>query len=152
MLACSLARPSGIAPVSHARIPVFRPLPHSTVARFPRLSGDGNLDFDAGLDVDDDLLDDLGGGVEATKKEGRGVGSANAPFFAPSVLSCKAEMGWDGMGWGEKENSLDETLVDAHLEEIPGLGTLTVGGLAGVDLEVLGGQTDGALDAEVLVK
>ena len=49
-------------------------------------------------------------------------------------------------------NSLDETLVNAHLVEIPGLGTLTVGGLAGVDLEVLGRQTDGALDAEVLVK
>lgn len=73
------------------------------------LSGDGDLDLDTGLDVDDDLLDDLGGGVE-----------------------------------------VDETLVDAHLVAVPGLGTLTTRGLAGGDLEGLGGQTDGALDAQVL--
>jgi len=40
--------------------------------------------------------------------------------------------------------------VDSHLEGVPGLGTLTTGGLAGGDLEVLGGEADGALDAEVL--
>lgn len=32
-----------------------------------RLGGDGDLDFDTGLDVDDDLLDDLGRGVEAVE-------------------------------------------------------------------------------------
>lgn len=48
------------------------------------------------------------------------------------------------------KNLLDETLVDAHLELVPGLGTLTVGGLTGGDLEGLGGQTDGALDLEGL--
>ena len=42
------------------------------------------------------------------------------------------------------------TLVDAHLVGVPGLGTLTARGLAGGDLQVLGGQTDGALDAELL--
>lgn len=41
--------------------------------------------------------------------------------------------------------------MDAHLEAIPGLGTLTARGLAGGDLEGLGGKADGALDAEVLV-
>jgi hypothetical protein len=40
--------------------------------------------------------------------------------------------------------------VDAHLVAVPGLGTLTARGLAGGDLEGLGGQADGALDAEVL--
>lgn len=45
---------------------------------------------------------------------------------------------------------LNQTLVDAHLVEIPGLGTLTARGLTGGDLEVLGGQADGALDAQVL--
>lgn len=45
---------------------------------------------------------------------------------------------------------IDEALVDAHLEGIPGLGTLTVGRLTGGDLQVLGGQADGALDAELL--
>jgi hypothetical protein len=43
------------------------------------------------------------------------------------------------------------TLVDAHLKGVPGLGTLTVGGLTGGDLEALGGKADGALDAELLV-
>ena len=41
--------------------------------------------------------------------------------------------------------------MDAHLKGVPGLGTLTVGGLTGGDLQVLGGQADGALDAELLV-
>lgn len=50
-----------------------------------------------------------------------------------------------------EKNILDETLVDAHLEAVPGLGTLTARGLAGGDLEGLGGKADGALDAEVLV-
>jgi hypothetical protein len=40
--------------------------------------------------------------------------------------------------------------VDSHLEHIPGLGTLTARGLTGGDLQGLGGETDGALDAEVL--
>ena len=43
------------------------------------------------------------------------------------------------------------TLVDSHLVGVPGLGTLTARGLAGGDLEVLGGQADGTLDAELLV-
>jgi hypothetical protein len=45
---------------------------------------------------------------------------------------------------------LNETLVDAHLELVPGLGTLTVGGLTGGDVQGLGGQTDGALDLQGL--
>jgi hypothetical protein len=52
-----------------------------------------------------------------------------------------------GGGWW---HSLDETLVDAHLVLVPGLGTLTVGGLAGGDVQGLGGKTDGALDLEGL--
>lgn len=40
--------------------------------------------------------------------------------------------------------------MDAHLILVPGLGTLTVGGLAGGDLQGLGGQTDGALDLQGL--
>jgi hypothetical protein len=48
------------------------------------------------------------------------------------------------------EDVLNETLVDAHLEAVPGLGTLTARGLAGGDLEGLGGQADGTLGAEVL--
>jgi len=73
------------------------------------LCGNGNLDLDTSLNVDDDLLDNLGRGVE-----------------------------------------INQTLVDSHLKHIPGLGTFTVGGLSGGDLEVLGGQTDGSLDTEVL--
>lgn len=47
-------------------------------------------------------------------------------------------------------NILYETLVDAHLVLVPGLGTLTVGGLAGGDVQGLGGQTDGTLDLQGL--
>ena len=41
--------------------------------------------------------------------------------------------------------------MDAHLVCVPSLGTLTARGLTGGDLQVLGGQTDGTLDAELLV-
>lgn len=41
--------------------------------------------------------------------------------------------------------------MDAHLEAVPGLGTLTARGLARSDGQTLGRQTDGALGAEVLV-
>lgn len=41
--------------------------------------------------------------------------------------------------------------MDAHLVCVPGLGSLTVRGLTGGDLKDLGGETDGALDAELLV-
>ena len=46
---------------------------------------------------------------------------------------------------------IDETLVDAHLETIPRVGTLTARGLAGGDPELLGREADRALDLEVLV-
>ncbi|KAF3390254.1 hypothetical protein F1880_009033 [Penicillium rolfsii] len=49
-----------------------------------------------------------------------------------------------------RSDLLDETLVDAHLVLVPGLGTLTVGGLTGGDVQGLGGQTDGALDLQGL--
>jgi hypothetical protein len=50
----------------------------------------------------------------------------------------------------QKKHSLDEALVDAHLEAIPGLGTLTAGGLASGNGQVAAGQADGALDAQLL--
>ena len=40
--------------------------------------------------------------------------------------------------------------MDAHLVLVPGLGTLTVGGLTGGDGQGLGGQTNGALDLQGL--
>lgn len=55
-----------------------------------------------------------------------------------------------GSALGNAGYSLDETLVDAHLKAIPCLGTLTARGLAGGDLQNLGGKADGALDAQVL--
>jgi hypothetical protein len=77
--------------------------------KYSRLTSNSNLNLNTSLNVDDDLLDDLGGRVK-----------------------------------------VDKTLVDSHLKHVPGLGTLTTGGLAGSNLEVLGGEADGALDAEVL--
>ena len=46
---------------------------------------------------------------------------------------------------------VDDALVNAHLEAIVRVGTLTVGGLTRGDLQLLGGQTDGAGHLEVLV-
>ena len=40
--------------------------------------------------------------------------------------------------------------MDSHLKGVPGLGTLTARSLTGGDLQVLGGQADGALDTEIL--
>ena len=49
-----------------------------------------------------------------------------------------------------KSNYILSNVCLPHLEQIPGLGALTARGLAGGDLEVLGRQTDGALDAQLL--
>jgi len=46
---------------------------------------------------------------------------------------------------------IDHTLVDAHLEAIPGLGTFTARGLTGGDPQGLGGHPDGSLDLQFLV-
>jgi len=46
---------------------------------------------------------------------------------------------------------VDETLVDLHLESVPGLGTLTARSLTGGDLQDLGGESDGAFDSQLLV-
>lgn len=40
--------------------------------------------------------------------------------------------------------------MQSHLESVPGLGTLTAGGLAGGDLEGLSWEADGAFDTEIL--
>lgn len=41
---------------------------------------------------------------------------------------------------------VDHTLVDAHLEAVPGLGTLTTRSLTGGDAEHLGGHAHGSLE------
>ena len=46
---------------------------------------------------------------------------------------------------------VDDALVDLHLETVPSLGTLTVGGLSGGNLERLGWHSDGTLDVEILI-
>ena len=46
---------------------------------------------------------------------------------------------------------VDDALVDAHLEPVPGLGALAARGLPGGDLQGLGGHPDGSLDLEVLL-
>ena len=45
---------------------------------------------------------------------------------------------------------LNQTLVDSHLESIPGLGSFTTGCLSGSDLEGLGWETDRTLYTEFL--
>lgn len=103
------------------------------------LSSNGDLDLDTSLNVDNDLLDNLGRGSQAVL----------ADIFVSLHVSSEGRERWGG-GGRNFLNVLDETLVDAHLVQIPGLGTLTARSLTGGDLEVLGGQTNGALDGEVL--
>jgi hypothetical protein len=45
---------------------------------------------------------------------------------------------------------INQSLVNAHLEHIPSLASLTTGCFSGCDLQGFGGQADGALDAQVL--
>ena len=47
---------------------------------------------------------------------------------------------------------IDEPLVDTHLESVPGVGTLTTGGLTGGDAKDLVGHADGAGHVELLVE
>jgi len=74
-----------------------------------QLSSNGDFNLDTGLNIDDDLLNDLGWCIE-----------------------------------------INQTLVDSHLESIPGLRSFTARGLTGGDLEGLGWQTNRALDTEIL--
>ena len=46
---------------------------------------------------------------------------------------------------------IDDALVDAHLEAIPGLGTFTARSLPGGDSQSLGWHPDGSLNFEFLV-
>lgn len=46
---------------------------------------------------------------------------------------------------------IDDTLVDAHLEAVPGLGTLTARSLTGGDTEDLGGHASGATSLDALL-
>lgn len=46
---------------------------------------------------------------------------------------------------------IDDTLVDAHLETIPGLGTLTARSLTGGDAQHLVWHANGSLDAKLLL-
>jgi len=49
-----------------------------------------------------------------------------------------------------RKYSLNQSLVDSHLKGVPGLRTLTTGSLSGGNLQGLGGEANGALDAEIL--
>lgn len=79
--------------------PPYQPSPGTTAfvlsLRSIRLSGNGDLDLDTGLDVDDDLLDDLGGGVEAKKKKKRTTALAYLVLrllLVPEVCRCTYSM------------------------------------------------------------
>jgi hypothetical protein len=97
-----------------------------------RLCGDSDLDLDTGLDVDDDLLDDLGRSVEIDET-------------CPVVLTSARNVP-DTITRGLPD---EPTLVDPHLVGVPCLGTLSARSLARGDLQALGGQADGTLDCMI---
>lgn len=119
----------GILDIFYFFIPNMTVYIHHTSHLQSCLSSNGDLDLDARLDVDDDLLDDLGGRIQT----------------APNESETRNRGSESGGG-----SLLNQTLMDSHLKAIPGLGTFTAGGFAGGDFEDTGGETDGALDAEVL--
>ena len=93
------------------------------------LCGNGNLNLDTGLDVDDDLLDDLSWCVQVDETL-----VDSAILVSISFLPSSAVYG----------------IFSPHLEHVPSLGTLTARSLTGGDLEVLGWHADWALDAQLL--
>lgn len=99
---------------------------HSLCACEATLSSDRNLDLHTSLDVDNDLLDDLSGGIQTILVLAKNL----------QLVFCI--------------NILNQTLVNSHLESIPGLGSFTARSLPGSDLEVAGWETDGTLNTEIL--
>jgi hypothetical protein len=92
-----------------------------------QLSSNRDFDLDTSLNVDDDLLDNLGRSVKTARI------ISTYPYLPSAIF-----------------NLLNQTLVNSHLESIPGLGTFTTGCLSGGDLQGLGRETDWALDTELL--
>jgi hypothetical protein len=54
----------------------------------------------------------------------------------------------DNAGWAV---DIDDSLVDSHLESVPGLGTFTARGLTGGNLENLSGDANGSSSFVALV-
>jgi len=120
------------------------------------LCGDGDLNLNTGLDVDDDLLNDLSGGVKVDQTLVDPIAAMSVN--AISLSSGKSKSQARPRNRDNTSSRLCNALKDPcnasfnspHLVHVPGLGALTARGLAGGDLQVLGGHADGALDAEVL--
>lgn len=86
-----------------------QPISCPSLHTHPHLCRDCDFDLNTRLNIDDDLLDDLGRRIE-----------------------------------------INQSLVDPHLVHVPGLRTLTARRFACGNLQALGRQTHGALDAELL--
>jgi hypothetical protein len=97
-----------------------------------RLSSNGNLNLDTSIDCD--MLERVP--IHTPR--------AHCAAGKPTVDNDRL----DDLGRGVEVN---QALVNAELVGVPGLAAFTARGLAGGDLEVLGGQADGALDREALV-
>ncbi len=106
-----------------------------------RLCRDSDFHLDTGLDIDDDLLDHLGRGVQTVRFVSAKLHLRSPKRQLPTQLAPRARGG---------EYELDQALVNPHLVTIPGLRTLTARSLTGGDLEDFCGEADGALDAEGL--
>ena len=122
------------------------------------LSGNGDLNLNTSLDVDDDLLDDLSGGVKVDQAlVDPVVGLSAKVLFHLKTKKAKPSnaVSQETTPTKRLHSPLPCFLSlfqnnSPHLVGVPGLGALTARGLAGGDLQVLGGHADGALDAEVL--
>jgi hypothetical protein len=117
------------------------------------LSGNGDLNLNTSLDVDDDLLDDLSGGVkvdQALVDPVVAILSAKSSSHLNNAKPIRAVQSPPGKK--SPRQSTRSTIFlspqvynSPHLVGVPGLGALTARGLAGGDLQVLGGHANGAL-------
>jgi len=86
--------------------------------------------------------------VSEAWKDGRRLCVSNGHLNLDSGFDVDGGDLLDNLGGGVE---IDHTLVDPHLELVPGLGSLSAGSLTGGDTQGLGGHPHGALHLEVLL-
>jgi hypothetical protein len=93
------------------------------------LIGNGNLNINTRFDLDGSL-------------------QKGHPLVKPSKTN---RLSYDFLHGSHTSGKIDDALVDAHLETVPGLGTLTARSLTGGDAENLGGHASRSTGLNLLL-
>jgi len=87
--------------------------------KIAHLSGDGDLDLDTSLDVDDDLLDDFGWGIEINQTL-VDLHFKAIPSLGTLTVRCLTGGDLEDLGW-ETDGTLDtEVLGSCTLDQVSG--------------------------------